>query len=136
MISAKMLAQLDFDIVFPDDLQSNAKRTEIFDPQDDRRRFPRHRCHVDAVMKYQKTFPWLQRPDKFMRVVVRDVSRVGVGFLHSTQMFPQETAKFAFPNWTERVLTVTRCRRLGPKCYLIGAEFDRPLNDLTEGNWR
>jgi hypothetical protein len=135
MISAAMLAQLHCEIVFPDDFQSDAKRTVIFDPREDCRRFPRHRCRVDAVLKYQKTFPWLRRPDTFSRIAIRGVSRVGVGFLHSEQMFPKEIAKFAFPNGTERVLTVTRCRRLGPKCYHIGAEFDEPLNDLTEGNW-
>ncbi len=135
MISAAMLAQLDCEIVLPDDSQANAKGAATFDPRDDRRRFPRKRCHADAVLKYQKTFPWLRRPDTFMRIVIRDVSRVGVGFLHSEQMFPQEKAQFGFPNGTERVLTVTRCRRLGPKCYHIGAEFDQPMNDLTEGNW-
>lgn len=136
MISAVILKQLDCEIVFPDDFQSDAKGTEIFDPRDDRRRFPRHRCHVDAVLKYQKTFPWLQRPDKFSRIMIRHVSRVGLGFLHGEQMFPRECARFGFLNGTERVLTVTRCRRLGPKCYLVAAEFDKPLNDLTEGNWR
>lgn len=137
MTARSFLDKLPCEIVLPDHLRGHAHATQqLFDPQDDRRRFPRQRCRVSAALKYYDTFPALRRNAEMHRVMLRDLSRGGVGFLHSEEMFPGEYARLVFPNGTERHLQIKRCRRTGPKCYFVGAEFDEPLQDLTEDNWR
>jgi len=136
MLNEAMLSKLDCEIVLPEGYADREASPQFFDPRDDRRRFPRKSCVVDGVMQYQRTYPWLRRSNGYYRVMIRDVSRGGIGFLHSEEMFPDEKARFVFLNGTERGLIVKRCRRIGPKCYQIGAEFDEVLSDLSEGNWR
>lgn len=135
--TCSFLSKLPCEIVLPDDLRAQTNAAQhVFDPADERRRFPRQRTRFDAALRYYNTFPALNRKEGMYRVMIRDLSRGGVGFLHGEEMFPGENARLVFPNGTERYLQVKRCRRMGPKCYVIGAEFDEPLHDLTEGRWR
>ena len=136
MLTDAILSQLDCHIAVPADYVKRKASPQIFDTSDDRRRFPRKSCRVDGVLQYRSTYPWLRRSNRYQKILIRDISRGGVGFLHSEEMYPDENARFVFLNGTERGLTVKRCRRIGPRCYEIGAEFDEPLNDLTDGSWR
>ena len=137
MISASKLLTLECEIVIPLGYESKARASrQLIDPNEDQRRYPRQDCQTVAALKYEDFCPALRRSDKFRRIVLRNLSRCGVGFLHSEQMFPHENAFFVLPNGTQRRLKVKRCRRIGSKCYEIGAEFDQPLCDLTDGNWR
>ncbi len=137
MITQAMLSAMECEIVIPDGVEGKSEGPrQIIDINDDRRRYPRQSCQILAALKYESTFPALRRSDRLYRVILRNLSRAGVGFLHGEEMFPGENAQFAFLNGTQRNLQVKRCRRIGPKCYEIGGDFDELLHDVTEGNWR
>jgi hypothetical protein len=93
----------------------------------DGRRFPRHRTRGWAVLEYQSTFAALQRPAESHAVLLVDLSRGGVGFLHSEQLFPLEQMCLTLHNNRSRTITIMHCRRLGDCCYLIGGEFTKTL---------
>ena len=89
----------------------------------DGRRFPRHRTQGWAVLEYQPTFPSLQRPAELHPVLLVNISRGGVAFLHSEQLFPLEHLLLTLHNGTPRTVKVLHCRQLDPCCYLFGCEF-------------
>jgi hypothetical protein len=92
----------------------------------DGRRFPRHRTQGWAVLEYQTTFPALARPVELHAVLLVDISRGGVGFLHSEQLFPLEQMSLTLNNDSTRIIKIMHCRRLGDCCYFVGGEFTKP----------
>lgn len=99
----------------------------------DRRRFVRHKYRTKAVLEVEPTLPAFPRTGDKSIVLVRDVSRQGVGFLHIEQLFPQERCRLWLPTKCSP-LQVTNCRRLDENCYLIGARFVDPRSDDDEWN--
>jgi hypothetical protein len=53
----------------------------------------------------------------------KDVSRVGVAFLHSDQLFPGEACSLWVSRQKRLELVVARCRRVNERCYECGANF-------------
>jgi hypothetical protein len=64
----------------------------------------------------------LARLDKEMRVLVKDVSKCGIGLLVHEQLWPEERVTVAFMG-RRAVATIVRCRRLGKDCYECGAKL-------------
>ncbi len=91
---------------------------------DDRRRFPRHAMRVRAVMELRKTLPAIERKRAFHCIYVRDISRTGIGFLHADELFPGEQCRLWLPQKQLHV-NIVLCRRKGPNCYIVGAQFAR-----------
>ena len=89
----------------------------------DERRYPRKACHIHAALCVRETLPAIRRELVWTRILLRNISRCGTGFLHSEQLFPDEEAVIVFPNGSQRIIKVMRCRRLGPKCFEVGSEF-------------
>src|SRR5688500_342605 len=58
--------------------------------ENDRRRYPRMRTHQRAPMQIVATLPAVRRQPFWHAVRVIDISRGGVGFLHSEQLYPKE----------------------------------------------
>ena len=96
----------------------------------DRRRYPRKACHIHAAMRVRKTLPTVRREVAWTRILLLNISRCGAGFLHSEQLFPDEEAVIVFPNGSQRIIKVMRCRRLGPKCFEVGSEFTSAFSEL------
>ncbi len=135
MTFSEAIAKVECGIVVPPE-PGRAKRggTGIIDLDKDKRRFPRIPCCVDAVLQYQDGLPSLPRPRKWMRIKLQNVSRCGMGFLHSEPMYPPERALIIFPRGLQRIFVVSRCRRIGPYCFEIGGEFSELLdNPSVEG---
>lgn len=89
----------------------------------ERRRFPRINLRSKAVLQYRQTFPSLPRPSLLYTVYTKDVSRSGVAFLHGEQLYPLEQMTLILPDGKLRTIQVVRCRRIGPSCFEIGAQF-------------
>lgn len=64
-----------------------------------------------------------QRPT-LATVLIKDLSKIGVGVLIHCQVYPTERAKIHFRG-RDLHITVQRCQRLGPMCYEIGAAVER-----------
>jgi hypothetical protein len=101
---------------------------------DERRRFARMDLRTFGALQYRQTFPVLDRMPGWHRVYTKDLSRGGLGFLHSEQLYPQEQMFLLLPaESTETTISrgqkfiveVRRCRRLGNRCYQIGCCFVR-----------
>ncbi|GAB5406512.1 MAG: hypothetical protein Aurels2KO_47430 [Aureliella sp.] len=56
-------------------------------------------------------------------VLVKDLSKTGVCILAHCQIYPTERAKL-FMHGRELNISVHRCRRLGEKCYEVGAAVE------------
>ena len=90
---------------------------------DEHRRYVRTRMRVSAALQYRRSFPSLVRAAQWHKIVIQDVSRSGLGFLHSEQLFPAEQLMLVMPDCKPRSIEVARCRKLSEACYEIGATF-------------
>lgn len=89
---------------------------------EDRRRYPRFHYRVRAILQCRQTFPALVSPRELHAVYTKDISRGGVSFLHSDQLFPRQKIRIYLPRGTKQDLEVVHCRQLEQRCFLIGAE--------------
>jgi hypothetical protein len=89
----------------------------------DKRRFMRRSFIDQAALHYLPTFPALRRPRGFCRIYTVNLSRGGLGFMHSGQLFPKECATIVLVNGRQVVVEVQCCRRIQAKCFEIGARF-------------
>lgn len=83
----------------------------------------RLRIRREAEIETTYTPPFLVRSEKRARVLVKDLSRTGVGILFHQQMYPTE--RFWIEMGHRRLhVTVVRCRKLGDSCFEIGATIE------------
>lgn len=99
------------------------KRGAVPIQPDDQRRYPRFYFRTVAGLTYVPSLPNLARPTESQRVLVKDISRGSAAFLHSEQLFPRELVKLLLIDGVERLLEVTRCRRIQADCFEVGAKF-------------
>ncbi len=64
------------------------------------------------------------------KVILCDISRSGVRFLHSEQILPTEQMLLVMPDFKRRYVEIVRCRRLGDRYFEIGARFVKCLRPL------
>lgn len=62
-----------------------------------------------------------ERPEEMGRVLIKDLSRNGIGILYHEQVFPEEQFQIVFQQRQLDVRAV-RCRRLSEACYEIGGQ--------------
>lgn len=89
----------------------------------DKRRFARKKSSFDLAMKYQKSFPVLNRPIMWHRIRTTNISKNGLGFYHFEQMFPKEHVIILLQDGTAYQIEVARCRRIRDNCFVIGAKL-------------
>lgn len=83
----------------------------------------RLRVRCEAVIHSTYTPPFMNRVEKRARVLVKDLSKCGIGILHHQQMFPTE--RFCIELHERRLhVTVVRCRKLGDSCFEVGASIE------------
>lgn len=90
---------------------------------DEQRRYIRRHLRVTAALHYRRSLPELRRVPRWFKVLVRDVHRKGISFLHSEQLFPTEQLTLVLLDGKRRKIEVMRCTRLGDHCYAVGADF-------------
>lgn len=96
--------------------------------ENDQRRFRRQRVFCAAALRLAPTLQALPRAVEWHKIVVRDVGRGGVGFLHSQQLYPSERLQMVFPDLRTHYIEVVRCRKLGDHCFEVGAQFVKSLD--------
>ena len=89
----------------------------------DQRRFVRSHLRVVGALQYRHSLPSFPRPSEWHKIVTCDVSRNGIRFLHSEQLFPNEQMTLLLPDGRPRYVEIVRCQRLGDCCFDIGATF-------------
>jgi hypothetical protein len=121
------IASLRCDInLHEQEYDSSAQGNSFSTGPDDKRRFKRLKFNFDLALQYQQSFPSLQRPTGWSRIRSIDISRNGLGFYHSEQMFPHETAKIMLQDGNTHQIEVARCKRIRENCFEIGAKIMEP----------
>ena len=93
---------------------------------DDQRRFPRMACGsstAKVALEYQSTLPSRPRDEHTCAVYPVSISRGGLAFLHSEALYPCEKFRIQFPDGRSCEIEVARCRRVGDRCFEVGARF-------------
>ena len=118
----RLLESCECDVAVPSEWQERlARRGTIPSIPGDRRRYIRHRFGGRAIIEYDTTFPAIPRGRTLKQVVTRDLSRGGIAFLHSEQLFPGERISLLLPDG-KREYVVVRCLEHNARCFEIGAE--------------
>jgi hypothetical protein len=89
----------------------------------DRRRFVRFACGARGILECQPSLPAVLRESGRYLVLVKNVSRSGVCFLHEQQLLPCERGQLWVEGRFRLSIEVVRCRRLRDGCYEVGARF-------------
>ena len=95
----------------------------------EQRQSPRITLRRRGAMQVSRPLPAFARASTPDGILVRDVSRRGLRFLFDQQLFPGEQLKIWLPE-AELTAEVTRCRRLGPRCYEIGVRLASALTPV------
>jgi hypothetical protein len=94
--------------------------------ENDQRRFPRVGCgasQAKAALEYRTTLPAKPRDAVAWAVYPVSISRGGIAFLHSEPLYPRESFQIRFPDGRSCNIEITRCRRVGDRCFEVGAQF-------------
>jgi hypothetical protein len=118
---SKLLAACECDVAVPSEWQDRLSRRGLGPAMpSDRRRFVRHTFPCRAILEMRQTLPAIPRRHIIKQVVTRDLSREGIGFLASQQLYPGERIALWLPRGKKN-LTVVRCVEHGENCYEVGA---------------
>ena len=117
----KLLDTCECDVAVPSEWQDHLTRRGAIQPiLGDQRRYLRYYFNGRAVLEYDETFSSIPREHTIAHVVTRDVSRSGIAFLHSEQLFPGERISLLL-TVGKRSYVVERCVEHDDHCYEIGA---------------
>ena len=86
----------------------------------EKRSHARMRVRCESMITSVSAPAFVKREFVATRVLVKDLSRGGVGVLSHQQMWPTETFFIELNNRRLRA-RVVRCRKLGESCYEVGA---------------
>lgn len=89
----------------------------------DMRQFPRRQLVAPAIVEYRDGLPAHPRLPQRHSVIVADISRRGLRFLHSEQLFPGELAIIQIAAGKQMRIEVARCRKIAEYCFEVGATF-------------
>ena len=121
----EQLKQIPLDFILPPRVREDLQRKGIGAAMhDDNRESPRFRTNGPAIFTWDSSPAAINNPRVARQVIVRDLSKTGIGILTSCQWFPQEVGKLQFAIG-DMVVKVMRARRLGPRCFEIGARIIR-----------
>jgi hypothetical protein len=125
--AAELIAALPCHVELPAKWRDNFEKHGLvpFD-ENDRRRFARVNCRSlnnRAAMQCQSTLPRLRRELSWHSVYVTDISRDGLGLLHSAALYPHERLRLMMLTGTMVQLEVVCCRRVHTRCFEIGTEL-------------
>ena len=117
----KLLETCECDLAVPRELQDRLTRRGVVPlTQDDQRQYIRHHFNGPGVLEYDETFSSIPREHTIAQVMTIDISRSGIAFLHSEQLFPGERVSLWLPVG-KRSYVVERCVEHNDSCFEIGA---------------
>ncbi len=117
----KLLEACECDLAVPSEWRDHLTRRGVIQPiPGDRRKYIRHHFKGRGVLEYDETFSSIPREHTIAQVVTRDVSRSGIAFLHSEQLFPGERISL-WLSIGKRSYVVERCVEHNDSCFEIGA---------------
>jgi hypothetical protein len=85
----------------------------------DSRVAPRFRTNGPAILSWISSPRAMQQPQPTRQVIVRDLSKTGVGII---EWYPEQIGRLQF-GMGEMTIRVMRSRRIGSRCYEIGARI-------------
>jgi hypothetical protein len=115
----------------PEERANFEKRGTAPMARDERRRYQRVHCrgyNNRAGLQYQSTLPSFPRESTWHNVYIANVSRDGIAFLHSEAIYPREQMRLLLLNGQQLSIEVVDCRRVGPRCYEVGAHISAGQN--------
>lgn len=118
-----MSAEIIDRLVIPPEVADNLEARKTVPQPGDTRQFPRRYVVAKAVVQYQGGLPAFPRPPQLHRVVVADISRRGLRFLHSEQLYPGELAVVQVTGGKQMRIEIARCRKLAERCFEVGVKF-------------
>jgi hypothetical protein len=89
----------------------------------DSRRFPRFAADVEARLESDGTYACSGFASTSQGVLLRDISRGGVRFVHGAEIFPGERFELRLPNGREMHVEASWCRRVAAGVYVTGCRF-------------
>jgi hypothetical protein len=123
LLLMQAIESLPCDINLPQKNGGASAYGDIFSSgEDERRSFKRLKLASNLAMQYQQTFPSLQRPIIWCRIRTIDISKNGIGFYHSEQLFPKEHVKIILQDGNVYQLEIARCKKIQDNCFKIGAK--------------
>lgn len=128
----KLLENCEHQLVIPSQLRDSlAKRGPTPPAPNDLRKFVRYHFNGLGILELSETFPSIHRENGVARVITRNVSRGGIAFLHSEQLFPGERVTLWLPSGKFNYVVV-RCTAHHPRCYEIGADASQAEATLLD----
>jgi len=125
------IAALRCDVVLPALLQNGFEKFGLLDTTgSEARRFPRFRIRGlqrRAGLLLRPSLPDLPREETWRGVYTTTLSRNGLGFLHTEQLFPCEQLQVLLPCGHAGLVEIAWCRRLAQRCFEVGARFTQEL---------
>ena len=100
---------------------------------ENRRRFARAYYRTSAALLIKASLPAIARPPMVTSIYVTDISRGSIGLLVDRVFYPEERLTINVPMLGLKQVVVRRCRRLGERCYALGAEFGTEIA-ITPGD--
>jgi hypothetical protein len=91
--------------------------------QADERHSPRFYLRSPAKLEFHHTLPARPRPDKPEKVLIKDISRIGLALLHSEPLYPLEQLRVTLIDGAQHVVEVARCRRVKQNCFIVAGRF-------------
>ena len=91
---------------------------------DERRRFVRFWFPSRCLLELDQSIPAVPRTRQIHQAWTRDVSRGGISFLHSEQLYPGERLRLWLTSGRLDCI-VHRCERHNLQCWEIGVEIER-----------
>ncbi len=89
----------------------------------DSRRFPRVLTQSECVVYSHGSYAPSGHPPQSQDVLLRDMSRGGMRFLHGSQLFPGEICSIKLPAGQILKIEVVWCRRIAPGTFTAGCSF-------------
>jgi hypothetical protein len=119
----ELLELYPIDFVIPQRVNEELQRKGIAATvRGDSREWPRFRTSGPAILSWLSSPVAVIKPQPTRQVIVRDLSKTGVGFLTSSEWYPEQVGKLEFAVGA-LTIKVMRSRRVGSRCYEIGARI-------------
>ena len=122
----QLLESCECDVAVPQQWRERLTERGVVPPiEGDLRGYVRRRYNVRAVLEIHQSVSAIPREHSITKVVARDISRNGIGFLHADQLFPGERVWLWFTTG-KRSYEVVRCVQHNESCFEIGAVLAEP----------
>ena len=119
----QLLLATESRITIPPEMYDFFAQKGVIEPiVDDHRRFVRRHFRAKYILELQQTLRLIPREPQHYCIYIKNLSRCGISFLHSEQLYPGEQPMLWLSTGKMSV-TVARCNRHNETCYEIGATF-------------